>query len=133
MQRGASEVDAALAWVLGSGVRPLRLQETVFDAMLEGWCAQQTSRHLEANTIKQRASLVRRAVRHLGEWPWEWTALTVEEFIVDLANCRLARSTIRSFQGSLKVFLEYVSMGGIRGRRSASASSAAARSSCLII
>ncbi len=92
-------------------VRPLRLEETVFDAMLDGWCAQQASRHLEPKTIEQRVHLVRRAVRHLGEWPWEWTALAVEEFIVDLASGRLARSTMRSYQGSLKVFLDYVSDG----------------------
>jgi integrase/recombinase XerC len=109
--QAASDAGVALARVLGSGVRPLRLEETVFQAMLDGWSAQQTSRHLMPDTIKQRVQLIRRAVAHLGEWPWEWMAQAVEEFIVDLSSGRLARSTMRSYQGSLKVFLEHISDG----------------------
>jgi hypothetical protein len=55
-----------------------------------------------AGAVKQRADLVRRAVRHLGEWPWEWTALAVEEFIVDVAANGVARSTIRPDKGTMK-------------------------------
>lgn len=47
-------------------------------------------------------------MRHLGEWPWDWTALAVEEFVVDVAGRGLARSTIRNYQGTLKVFLDYL-------------------------
>jgi len=96
-----------MARVFG-GARPLRLQEALFDALLEGWRVQQASRHLEPNTIKQRTDLIYRAVRHLGEWPWDWTALAVEEFVVDVAGRGLARSTIRNYQGTLKVFLDYL-------------------------
>ena len=97
----------ALARVFG-GARPLRLPEALFDAVLEGWRVQQASRHLEPKTVKQRTDLICRAVRHLGEWPWDWTALAVEEFVVDVAGRGLARSTIRNYQGTLKVFLDYL-------------------------
>jgi hypothetical protein len=97
----------ALARVFG-GARPLRLPEALFDAVLEGWRVQQASRHLEPKTVKQRTDLIYRAVRHLGEWPWDWTALAVEEFVVDVAGRGLARSTIRNYQGTLKVFLGYL-------------------------
>jgi hypothetical protein len=85
--------------VFGVGVRPLRMPEAVFDAMLDGWRVQQANRHLEPGTIKSRADVVHRAVRHVGEWPWEWTPAAVEEFIVDVASNGLTRSTIRGYQG----------------------------------
>ncbi len=103
----SERTERALARVFGTA-RPLRVPEFVFDAVLDGWRVQQASRHLERRTIKQRTDLVCRAVRHLGEWPWEWTPLAVEEFIVDVAANGLARSTIRNYQGNLKVFLDYL-------------------------
>jgi integrase/recombinase XerC len=96
------------ARVFGTGVRPLRMPEAVFDAMLDGWRVQQASRHLEPGTIKSRADVAHRAVRHVGEWPWEWTPTAIEEFIVDVASNGLTRSTIRGYQGTVKVFLDYV-------------------------
>jgi hypothetical protein len=32
-----ADVDTALARVFGAGVRPLHIEEAVFEAMLEGW------------------------------------------------------------------------------------------------
>ena len=46
------EVDTALARVFGPGVRPLRMEEAVFEAMLDGWRAQQTARYLKPKTIQ---------------------------------------------------------------------------------
>lgn len=97
----------ALGRVFG-GARPLRLPEALFDAVMEGWRVQQASRHLQPGTIKQRTDLICRAVRHPDEWPWEWTPLAVEEFIVDVAGRGLARSTIRTYQGTLNMVLEYL-------------------------
>jgi hypothetical protein len=34
------------ARVFGAGVRPLRIEEALFEAMLDGWRAQQTARYL---------------------------------------------------------------------------------------
>jgi len=107
MESAARPVGVA-ARVFGVGVQPLRMPEAVFDAMLDGWRVQQASRHLEPGTIKSRVDVVNRAVRHVGEWPWEWTPAAVEEFIVDVAGNGLTRSTIRGYQGTLKVFLDYV-------------------------
>ena len=104
-----AEPATFLARLFGRGVRPLRVPEAVFEAMVDGWRVQQASRHLEPGTVKQRTELIRRAVRHLGERPWEWTPLAIEEFIVDVAANGLKRSTISNYQGSLKVFLDYVS------------------------
>jgi hypothetical protein len=44
---GPSDVDAALARVFGAGVRPLWFEEALFEAMLEGWWAQQSARYLK--------------------------------------------------------------------------------------
>ena len=38
------DVEAELARVFGDGVRPLRFEEAVFDAMLAGWVRQQRAR-----------------------------------------------------------------------------------------
>lgn len=44
-----AEVDGVLQRLFGDGeVRPLRMDEAVFDAMLAGWAAQQSARHLAA-------------------------------------------------------------------------------------
>ena len=41
---GLDEVDVVLDRLFGFGVRPLRLEEAVFEAVLDGWRAQQRSR-----------------------------------------------------------------------------------------
>jgi integrase/recombinase XerC len=107
----ASDVDALLARLLGEGVRPLRLEEAVFDAMLAGWRAQQSARHLAASTKRDREVLVRRFQADVDLWPWDWGALHVDEWLEDLGGPprRLAVSTLRGFQGTLRAFLEYVS------------------------
>src|SRR3954453_6782784 len=45
------DVDGALARVFGAGVRPLRIEQALFDAMLGGWRSQQTARYLKPKTI----------------------------------------------------------------------------------
>jgi hypothetical protein len=40
------DAERALARVLGEGVRPLRLEASVFDAVLVGWRRAQGGRHL---------------------------------------------------------------------------------------
>lgn len=49
-----SAAEAALARVFGVGVRPLRLETAVFEAVLEGWRRQQAGRHLGAGTVRAR-------------------------------------------------------------------------------
>ena len=106
----AVEVDAALARVFGVGVRPLRLEAALFDAILAGWRAQQAARHLAESTKREREATVRRFQREVVRWPWEWRALDVDEWLEDLGGPprRLAVSTLRGFQGALRAFLDYV-------------------------
>ena len=48
----------------------LRPDVQTFDAMLEGWRAQQLARGLNADTIKARAAVVRRFQAFTNEFPW---------------------------------------------------------------
>ena len=100
----------ALARVFGDGVRPLRLEEAVFEAALEGWRRQQGGRHLAERTKRSRERVVRRLVARTGRWPWEWRAIDVDEWIEDLGGPphRRAVSTLRAYQGALRVFSEYL-------------------------
>lgn len=105
----SSDVDAALGELFG-GVRPLRLEEAVFEAALEGWRRQQASRHLAESTKRDRSLLVRRFRDESGLWPWEWQAIHVDEWLEDLGGPprRRAVSTLRGYQGALRAFLEYL-------------------------
>ena len=93
---------------LFDGVRPLRLEEAVFDAVLRGWHNQQKARGLENGTSKGREWAVRRVQKQLGSWPWEWTAEAMDEWFEDKFVAGLARSTVRSYQGSLRGFLDFL-------------------------
>ena len=107
---GLDEVDAVLDRLFGFGVRPLRLEEAVFEAVLDGWRAQQRSRANKDQTIETGVGLVRRLREHAEAWPWEWRALQVEEFVSDLASeprpCRA--STLRNYQSRIRTFLDYL-------------------------
>ena len=101
---------ARLDRLFGDGVRPLRMEEAVFEAMLEGWARQQRSRMLREATIASAIALVRR-VRVVAErWPWEWTADDLEEFFSDLASAPHARrpATLRNYQSQLRGFLGFL-------------------------
>jgi integrase/recombinase XerC len=108
---GESAAEAALSRVFGVGVRPLRLEEALFEATLEGWRRQQAGRHLRGATVRARELVVRRFGERTGRWPWEWRAIDVDEWMEDLgAPPRgLAVSTLRSYQGALRAFMDYLS------------------------
>ena len=101
---------AALALVFGEGVRPLRMQEAVFEAVLAGWARQMSARHLSEGTKRHGATIVKRFQAELGLWPWEWRSLHVDEWLEDLASPpkRRAVSTLRGYQATLRGFLEYL-------------------------
>src|ERR1019366_2865667 len=73
--------------------------------MLEGWRRQQVARRLSGPLIDGRARLVRRFQGFTGAWPWQWSPAQVEAWI---ASGGWAHSTVRSYEGALAVFLEYV-------------------------
>lgn len=104
------DVDAELARVFGDGVRPLRFEEALFEAILAGWARQQQSRMLCAETIINRRRLVCRLQGHAGAWPWAWRAEHLEEWIEDLAQAprRLHVSTLRNYQIAIRLFCDYL-------------------------
>ncbi len=95
--------------MFGEGVRPLRMAEAVFEATLLGWARQQSARHLAEGTKRRDAAMVKRFHAETGLWPWEWRAIHVDEWLEDLASPpkRRAVGTLRSYQGTLRAFLDY--------------------------
>src|SRR3954452_22996528 len=54
-----ADVDAALARVFGVGVRPLRLEDALCEAMLTGWRSQQAARYLKPKAVRANETTVR--------------------------------------------------------------------------
>ena len=101
---------SAMSLVFGEGVRPLQMRPAVFDAALEGWRRQMSARYLSEGTKRRGVRIVRRFVAETGSWPWEWTALLVDEWLEDLAAPpkRRSVSTLRNYQIVLRAFLDYL-------------------------
>lgn len=96
--------------MLVDGVVHLDEESAVFEAMLAGWKRQQQARLLGESTIKARTALVRRFVEFSEARPWAWTPGDVEDFTVSLMSGgqRLAPSTIRGYQVTLRMFCDYL-------------------------
>ncbi|MFE2026839.1 tyrosine-type recombinase/integrase [Streptomyces hygroscopicus] len=91
------------------GVFLLHPEDTVLDAMLDGWEKQQRGRRLESETIDDRRRLVRRFVEFSGEYPWNWTAAHMDEWSFSLiAELGRARSTVRAYQGAIRQFCDLI-------------------------
>ncbi|WP_091969924.1 tyrosine-type recombinase/integrase [Propionibacterium cyclohexanicum] len=88
----------------------LRPVEQVFDDMLAGWSAQQSSRMLNAKTIGARLVQVRRFAGFCGSLPWEWTPADIEEWTTELVSgdkpC--SHGTIRSYQNAVALFCDFL-------------------------
>ncbi|WND39971.1 phage integrase N-terminal SAM-like domain-containing protein [Streptomyces sp. BB1-1-1] len=94
---------------LVSGVVQLRPENAMFDAMLRGWRAQQKSRGLKDDTIGPRERLIRRFLEFANDYPWQWTPAHMDEWSVSLTSDKhLAPSTIRSYQGTVRLFSEFL-------------------------
>ena len=104
-----AELAGSAQLELISGVRQLRPEDAMVEAMLRGWRAQQVARGLAADTIDGREKLVRRFLAETNEYPWAWTPGHVEEWILSLTSERhLARRTVRDYQTDLRLFNEYL-------------------------
>ena len=92
------------------GIALFNEADSVFDAMLDGWGKQQSSRRLRADTVLQREQLVRRFRRFTESDPWQWRPQDLEEFTSSLLSGPrpLAHSTIRSYHVTLRLFCEYI-------------------------
>ena len=64
----------------------LRADETVLNAMVDGWRAQMLARGLAVDTIKGRCGVVSRFVEFTNEYPWRWRPLDVDQFLADLRS-----------------------------------------------
>lgn len=95
---------------LAAGVLFLNEEERVFEAMLEGWSAQQLGgRRLQASSVRKRANAVKRFHRFTNEWPWQWSASAFDEWMNDLVAVQhLAPSTIRNYQEGVRLFCAYL-------------------------
>ncbi len=102
---GMRKAAGSAALVLVDGAVPLRPEPALFDAMLEGWRRQQAARRLSGPLVEGRVRLVRRFAAFTGAWPWQWIPEQVEQWV---ASGGWAHSTIRSYEGALAVFLDYV-------------------------
>src|SRR5260370_37496733 len=102
---GTRKAAGSAALVLVDGAVPLRPEPALFEAMLEGWRRQQAGRRLSGPLVEGRVRLVRRFAAFTGAWPWQWIPEQVEQWV---ASGGWAHSTIRSYEGALAVFLDYV-------------------------
>ncbi|WP_426624822.1 tyrosine-type recombinase/integrase [Leifsonia sp. McL0607] len=100
----------ASALHLVDGVAFLREDAAVFEAMLEGWTAQQVGgRRLQRETAADRLRIVRRFQEHAQSWPWEWSAAMLDEWMLDLVSVhRLAGSTMRHYQLVIGWFCDFI-------------------------
>ena len=106
---GRGDLAGAAYLELVSGVAQLRPEEAMLDAMLRGWRAQQKSRGMRDETAADRERLIRRFCEFTGEYPWRWTAGHVDEWSAYLTGeRRLAPSTIRAYQGDVRLFTEFL-------------------------
>jgi hypothetical protein len=54
MDAGGFDVDGELARLFGDGVRPLHLEQALFDAILAGWVRQQRARLIDNDEVRLR-------------------------------------------------------------------------------
>src|SRR2546430_4437354 len=94
-----------LALVAADGAVPVSPGAVLLEEMLAGWRRQQQARRLTARLIGERERVVRQFAEFTGCWPWQWTAAQAEAWV---AAGGWAHSTVRSYEGALALFLEYV-------------------------
>lgn len=100
----------AASLYLAQGVTFINETEAVFEGMIEGWSDAQVGGRLNSKkSVDVNLSRIRMFQRFTNEWPWEWTAAVFDEWMVHLVAVRkLAPSTIRAYQGSVRLFCDYI-------------------------
>jgi len=93
------------ALVLLDAATPLNPEPALFEAMLEGWRRQHAARRLSPGIIAARERVVRRFQVFTGSWPWQWRSEELDAFI---AAGQWAHSTVRSYEGALSLFCDYL-------------------------
>ena len=100
-----ARVAGSAALSLVTAATPLRPEPGLFGAMLAGWARQQRSRRLGESIIGSRERTMRRFAEFTGGWPWDWSPAQLESWT---ASGGWAHSTVRSYQGAVAAFLDYV-------------------------
>ena len=81
----------------------------MFTEMLDGFNNFQTARGREAASIAKQLAVLRGLAEYASGWPWEWTAELVDGWSAYLKDeRRLARSTLRARQGTVRGFMAYL-------------------------
>lgn len=94
---------------VASDVRFLHEEESVFEAMLQGWTAQMVGgRSLRRKTAATAVSKIASFHEHSNEWPWRWSSQMFDEWMADLAGRALTVSTRRGYQQAVRTFCEYL-------------------------
>ena len=64
---------------------------------------------MQDETVADQERLIRRFCAFTNEYPWQWTAGQVDEWSAYLTGERhLAPSTIRAYQGDVRLFTEFL-------------------------
>lgn len=95
---------------LPTGVGFLYPEESVFEAMLDGWATQMTSRSLSLGTIEDRVRRVRRLAAYTNDYPWNWYPADLEDWSSSLRSQQkpVVHSTLRGYQHDIAMFMDYL-------------------------
>ncbi|MHB8332540.1 MAG: tyrosine-type recombinase/integrase [Candidatus Dormibacteria bacterium] len=93
------------ALVLVGEATPLRVEEALFEAMLEGWRRQHAARRLSGAFSTGQERTVRRFCEFCGTWPWAWRSEQLDTWV---AEHHWAHSTVRGYQGAVALFLDFI-------------------------
>ncbi|WP_304466249.1 tyrosine-type recombinase/integrase [Cryobacterium sp. M15] len=95
---------------LASGVAFLNEEDSVYAAMIEGWRAAQIGGRLSKKaSAESNLARVHSFQKFTNEWPWNWSAGSLDEWMMHLVSVRrLAPSTIRAYQTSIRAFCDYI-------------------------
>lgn len=100
-----SRSAGSAALVLAGEAVPLHVEPALFEAMIEGWRHQHVARRLSPSVTRARERTVRRFAEYAEVWPWQWRAEQLDSWV---AQGSWAHSTVRGYQGSVALFLDYL-------------------------
>src|ERR1039457_1515538 len=104
-----ADLAGAAHMELVAGVVQLRPEDAMVEAMLRGWRAQQMARGLREDTVVPRERLGGRFLEVPSEERWAWSRGPMDGWSLSLtAEQHLAPSTIRSYQCTLRQFIEFL-------------------------
>jgi len=95
---------------LAEGVSLLHPEDAVLEAMFRGWAQQMSGgRRMAHRTIRARLGVVRRFSAFTGEYPWQWSAAHMDEWMAELVGAQQKKkSTLRNYQGAVRDFCTYL-------------------------